>query len=68
MIRSVLPGVLVVKNPPASAREAGSISQSGRSRGKGNGNSFQYSCLGNPMDTGAWRATVSWGCKELDMA
>ena len=29
-----------------------------RSPGKGNGNPFQYSCLGNPMDRGAWRATV----------
>ena len=59
----------VVKNPPASAGDAGgtgSIPGSGRSPGEGNGNPFQYSCLGNPMDRGAWWAT-SWGRKELDM-
>ena len=53
--------VLVVKNPPANAgnsSDMGSISGSGRSPGGGNGNPLQYSCLGNPMDIGAWRATV----------
>ena len=35
--------------------------------GEGNGNSVQYSCLGNPMDGGAWRATVQGGHKESDM-
>ena len=35
-----------------------SIPGSGSSPGKGNGNSFQYSCLGIPMDRGAWQATV----------
>ena len=34
------------------------IPGSGRSSGEGNDNPLQYSCLGNPMDTGAWRATV----------
>jgi len=34
--------------------EIGSISQSGRSPGEGNGNPFQYSCLGNHMDRGTW--------------
>ena len=38
--------------------DTGSIPGSGRSPGEGNGNSIQYSCLGNPMDRGAWRATV----------
>ena len=38
--------------------DPGSIPGSGRSPGKGNGFPFQYSCLGNPMDRGAWRATV----------
>jgi len=38
----------VVKNPPASAGNAGLIPESGRSPGEGNGNSLQYSCLGNP--------------------
>ena len=53
--------VLVVKNPPANAgdiRDAGSIPGSGRSPGGGHGSPFQYSCLENPMDTGAWWATV----------
>ena len=60
---------LVVKNPPANAvekRDAGSLPGSGRSPGGGNGNSLQYSCLGNPMDRGAWRATSPWSCKESD--
>ena len=52
---------LVVKNSPASAgdaRDSGSIPGSGRSSGGGPGNPLQYSCLENPMDRGAWRATV----------
>ena len=52
---------LVVKNLPASAgdlRDMGLIPGSGRSPGEGNGNPLQYSCLGNPMDRGAWWATV----------
>ena len=55
------PGDSVVKNPLAKAgdpRDMGSIPRSGRSLGEGNGNPLQYSCLGNPMDRGAWRATV----------
>ena len=48
----------MVKNPPANAGDAGSIPGSGRSPGGGNGNPFQYSYLGNPMDRGAWWATV----------
>ena len=53
--------VLVVKNLPASegdARDAGLIPKLGRSPGEGNGTSVQYSRLENPMDRGAWRATV----------
>ena len=38
--------------------DTGSISGSGRSPGGGHGNPLQYSCLENPMDRGAWRATV----------
>ena len=52
---------LVAKNPPASAgdiRDVGSIPGSGRSPGGGQGNPLQYSCLENPMDRGAWWATV----------
>ena len=53
--------VLLEKNPPANAgelRDAGSIRKSGRSPGGGHGNPLQYSCLENPKDRGAWRATV----------
>ena len=49
------------KNPPVSGRAAGdadSIPESGRSPRGGNDNPFQYSCQDNPMDRGAWRATV----------
>ena len=49
------------------AGNMGSVSGSGRSRGKGNGNLLQYSCLGNPMDRGAWQTTVHGVTKELDM-
>ena len=52
---------LVVKNPPGNSgdmRDTCLISRWGRSPGEGNGNPFQYSCLGNPMDRRAWRATV----------
>ena len=58
----------MVKNPPASAGDAGdsaSIPGWGRSPEGGNGNLLQYSCLENPMDRGAWWATVPWGHKEL---
>ena len=50
-----------VGNPPANAgdtEDAGSIPGSGRSLVEGNGNPLQYSCLENPMDRGAWQATV----------
>ena len=48
---------LVVKNLPADAgdsRDTGSIPESGRSLGVGNGNPLQYFCLENSMDRGAW--------------
>ena len=48
----------VVKNSPVIAGDAGSNPGSGRSPGKRNGNPLQYSCLENPMDGGAWLATV----------
>ena len=59
----------MVKNPPANAgdiRGEGSIPGSGRSLGGGNSNPLQYSCLGNPMDRGAWWATAHGVKKELD--
>ena len=56
----------MVKNTPASARDAASISGLGRSRGEGNGNLLQYSCLGNPMNRRAWWATVHGITKESD--
>ena len=51
----------MVKNPPANAgdiTDTGSIPGPGRSPGGGRGNPFQYSCLENPTDRGAWWATV----------
>ena len=45
-------------NPSANAGAAGLIPGSGRSPGEGNGYSLQYSCLENPMDRGAWWATI----------
>ena len=52
---------LAVKNSPANAgdvRDTGSIPGLGRSPGGGHGSPLQYSCLENPMDRGAWWATV----------
>ena len=60
----------MVKNPLTSAgdvKDACSIPGLGRSPRGGHGNPLQYSCLENPMDRGAWRATVH-GVTELDMA
>ena len=51
-------GDTVVKNLPANARDAGLIPGLGRSPGVGSGNPLQYSCLGNSMHRGAWRARV----------
>ena len=53
-----------LKHLPAR-QETGSIPGSGRSPGEGNGNPLQYSCLENPMDRGAWGATVH-GVAESD--
>ena len=48
----------VGKESACNAGDLGSIPGSGRSPGEGNGNPLQYSCLENPMDRGAWQATV----------
>ena len=52
------PGGSDSKESTCNAGDPGSIPGSGRSPGEGNGNPLQYSCLENPMDRGAWRATV----------
>ena len=59
----------MIKNLPTNAGttgDMGSVPELGRSPGGGNGNPLQYSCLGNPMDRGAWQATVH-GVAEFDM-
>ena len=56
----------MVKNSPANAGDAGSILESGRSPGEGNGNPLQYSCLGNPILRGAWQDAVPEVTKESD--
>ena len=56
----------MVKNLPANAGDASSVSGLGRSPGEEKGNPLQYSCLGAPMDRGAWRATVHGVAKESD--
>ena len=48
----------MAKNPPANAGDVSSIPGLGGSPGEGKGNLLQYSCLENPMDRGAWRATI----------
>ena len=63
----VFPGGSVVKNLPTNARnvgDVGSIPGLGRSPGRRNGNPLQYSCLGNPMNRGAWWATVQQAAKS----
>ena len=52
------PGGSEVKASACNVGDLGSIPGSGRSPGEGNGNPLQYSCLENPMDGGAWWATV----------
>ena len=52
------PGGSDGKESACSAGDLGLIPGSGRPPGEGNGNPLQYSCLGNPTDRGAWRATV----------
>ena len=61
----------MVKNPPANARDvrdAGSVPESGGLPGGGHGSALHYPCLENPMDRGAWQATVAGvSHKESDM-
>ena len=62
---SYVPAGSVVKNPSANAGGTGLIPGSERSPGEGNSNPLRHSCLGNPTDRGAWRATVR-GVAELE--
>ena len=67
-LASGLPWWLSSKESACNSGDTGdvcSIPGSGRSPGEGNGNRLQYSCLGNPMDRGAWRATVHSVAKSL---
>ena len=56
LFKKGFPGGSEVKNLPASAGDSCLIPGSGRSSEEGNGNTLQYSCLGNPIDRGTWRA------------
>ena len=60
------PSCSVVKNLPANAGDTNVTPVLGRSPGEGNGNPLQYSCLGNPMERGAWQATQSMGSQDSD--
>ena len=61
-----LPCSSIGKESICNAGDSGLIPELGRSPGEGNGNSFQYSCLGNPMDREAWQAIVHGVRKEKD--
>ena len=54
------------KESGCNARDLGSVPGLGRSPGEGNGYLFQYSCLENPMDRGAWQTTVHGVIEESD--
>ena len=60
------PGGWVVKNVPANAGDSGLTPGSRRSPGEGNGDSLQYSCLGNPTARGAWWPIVHGVAKESE--
>ena len=68
LIYGIFQVALVAKNPLANAgdmRDTGLIPGSEKSPGGGHGNPRQYSCLENPMDRGAWWATVSVGSQRV---
>ena len=60
-------GGSMVKNPPADTGDSDSIPGSGRSPREGNGHPPSYACMRNPMDRGAWWATVHGVAKESDL-
>ena len=64
----MFPGGSEVKASAWNAGDMGSIPGSGRSPGEGNGNPLQYSCLENPMDRGAWQATVHGVAKSQTLS
>ena len=61
------PGGSESKESTVNVEDLGSIPKSRISLGEGNGNPLQYTCLENPMDRGAWGATVPAGHKESDV-
>ena len=63
-VYSGFPGGSEGKASACNAGDLGSIPESGRSPGEGNDYPLQFSCLENPMDRGAWRATIHMGHKE----
>ena len=66
LMKQSFPGGSHGKESACNAGDPGLIPGLGRSPGEGNGNPLQYSCLGNLMDRGAWRASVM-GRKESEM-
>ena len=64
-IKSGSPGDSDSKELACNVGDLGSVLGSGRSPAEGNGNPLQYSCLGNPMDRGAWWATVHGVSKSI---
>ena len=67
MVTRGFSGDSVSKNLPANTGVVSSTHGLGRSPGRGNGNPLQYSCMGNPTDREAWRATAHGVAKELDV-
>ena len=57
----------MVKNPPSNAGDPGLIPVSGRAHGEGNSSPLQCSCLGDPMNSGAWRVAAHGFAKESDI-
>ena len=57
----------MIRNLPANAGDVDLILRLGRSPGEGNGHPLQYSCLGGPVDRGAWQAAVHGVAKDSDM-
>ena len=67
MLPKSFPGGSDGKESICNAGDLGLIPESGRSPGEGNVYPLQYSCLGHPLDRGAWQATVPGVTQELDM-